>query len=98
MVSWLIATILPLRCAGEISAMYIGESIDAIPTPRPAQHLAAINKSREGAKAIASDEPAKIKAANNKPGRRPYLSATVPAIRQPNMAPNAKLPVANPSQ
>ena len=97
-VSWLMATILPLKCAGEISAIYIGDSMEAMPTPIPAQNLDAIKISLVGEKAIAKDERAKITAAINNPGLRPYLSATIPATTQPAIAPNARLPVAKPSQ
>src|SRR5665647_3611320 len=92
------ATIRPRICAGEISAIYIGDSIDAIPTPMPAQNLEAIKISLVGENAIAKEERAKMAAAVNKPGLRPYLSETTPATRQPMIAPNARLPVANPSQ
>ncbi len=35
MLNWVTATRRPRRRAGEISAMYIGETTDAAPTPRP---------------------------------------------------------------
>ena len=78
-VNWLMATIRPRICAGEISAMYMGDNIEAIPTPMPAQSLAAIKVSLENANAIASEEIANIAAAINNPGLRPYLSDTAPA-------------------
>ena len=45
-----------------------------------------------------NDEIQKTKAAINNPGLLPFLSAILPAAIQPTIAPNAKLPVAKPSQ
>src|SRR6187399_799049 len=92
------ATIRPLYLAGAISAIYIGESIEAIPTPMPAINREAIKKSLLGAKAINKEEIPKIEAAIRSPGFLPFLSAIFPAVMQPIIAPNAKLPVAKPSQ
>ena len=98
MVSWLIATIRPRKGAGETSAMYIGDIIDAIPTPIPATKRNAINKVRLAEKAIAKEEMAKMAAAVSKDGLRPYFSDRLPASKQPAMQPNANTPVVNPSQ
>ena len=92
------ATILPLRCAGEISAIYMGDNTDAIPTPAPAQNLEKINKPSVGAKAIPKEEIKKTPAAKRRAGLLPTLSEYVPANRHPAIAPSAGLPVANPSQ
>ena len=73
-VSWLIATILPLTGAGEISAIYMGDNTEAIPTPIPAQNLEKIKKSLPGAKAIANEEIKKTAAAKSNPALLPYLS------------------------
>ena len=75
------ATILPLSLAGAISAIYIGESIEAIPTPIPATNLDTIKKSLLGAKAMRREEMPNTEAANNKPGLLPFLSAILPAIK-----------------
>jgi len=98
MVSWFIATRRPLMAAGAISEIYMGDSIDAIPTPAPAANLATRKRSRLGANAMASEETANNAAASIRPGLRPYLSATCPANMQPAMAPMANMPVAKPSQ
>jgi len=45
-----------------------------------------------------NDEIQKTEAAINNPGLPPFLSAILPAAIQPTIAPNAKLPVAKPSQ
>ena len=86
------ATIRPLICDGVTSAIYNGDNIDAIPTPIPAINLAKINIVRLLAAAIPNDEIANMKAAVNKPYRLPYFSATLPATRQPIIAPNARQP------
>ena len=78
--------------------MYMGDSMDAMPTPMPAQNLANIKMSLVGEKAMPSEDTAKMSAATNKPGLRPDLSAIRPAHKHPSTAPRAKLPVANPSQ
>jgi hypothetical protein len=51
-----------------------------------------------GAKAINRDEIPKMAAAIRSPGLLPFLSAILPAVIHPIMAPKARLPVANPSQ
>jgi hypothetical protein len=60
------ATILPRKWAGEISAMYMGDNIEAIPTPIPARKRAAMKTSLEGETAIPSDEIANTATAVNK--------------------------------
>src|SRR5512145_2928458 len=77
--------------------MYMGDSTEAIPTPTPAQKRAQMNTLKLGANAMAIDEIANVAAATNNPGRRPYLSARLPAAKHPAMAPNANEPVVNPS-
>ena len=72
--------------------------MEAIPTPIPATKRDAINRSLLGANAMNNDEMQKTEAAINNPGFLPFLSAILPAEMQPTIAPNAKLPVAKPSQ
>src|SRR6187455_2971136 len=64
----------------------------------PATNREAMNKSLLGANAMNNDEMQKTEAAINNPGFLPFLSAIFPAVMQPIIAPNAKLPVAKPSQ
>src|SRR6185312_6113851 len=97
MVSWLIATFRPLTWAGETSAMYIGLNIEAMPTPMPAAKRMVIKKLNPFEKAIPADDTAKMKAASNKPGLRPYLSVKPPANKQPAIQPNPSEPVKKPS-
>jgi len=75
----------------------MGDNMEAIPTPIPATNLAAIKKSLLGAKDMRREEMPNTAAANNKPGLLPFLSAILPAIMQPAIAPNARLAVAKPS-
>ena len=72
--------------------------MEAIPTPMPAINRDAINKSLFGANAMNNDEIQKTEAAISNPGLLPFMSAIFPANTQPMIAPNAKLPVAKPSQ
>src|SRR5688572_24953568 len=78
--------------------MYMGDNIEAMPTPIPAKKRAAIKKSLFGENAIPREDIPNTAAAINSPGLRPFLSASLPALTQPIMAPRARLPVANPSQ
>ncbi len=53
MLNWLTATSRPRRGAGEISAMYIGETTDAPPTPMPPMK----RKKRSDAQSQATPQP-----------------------------------------
>lgn len=85
-----------LECALPIQ-VYRGLSIEAIPTPIPAQKRMATKKIKLGAIAMPNEERAKIRAAVINPGFRPKRSARDPATRQPNIQPNAREPVRKPS-
>src|SRR5688572_17570573 len=91
------ATLRPRTDAGETSAIYMGLNIEAMPTPIPAANRMAINTVREPDSAMPIDDKANMIAAVISPGRRPYLSASAPAIKQPTIQPNAREPVRNPS-
>jgi hypothetical protein len=91
-------TILPLVSGGDNSAIYIGDNIDAIPTPTPARQRKAMKEFLPSARAIAIEEMKNMSAANKSPGLRPYRSEMLPAIRQPKMHPIASDAVAKPSQ
>src|SRR5690606_26541710 len=71
--------------------------MDAMPTPIPAANRMQIKLVKLSEKAIPNDDTAKINAASNNPGLRPYLSASDPAAKQPTMHPNANDPVRKPS-
>jgi len=75
----------------------MGHNMEAMPTPIPAINLIMIKKDRPKDKAIPTEDTANITAASIKPGLLPYLSASLPAIRQPTMQPRAREPVRNPS-
>ena len=91
-------TIRPRICAGDTSAIYMGESMDAMPTPMPAANLAEIKNERLCANDMARDEKRNMRPDNNKAGFRPYFSETLPARMHPAMHPKANEPVVNPSQ
>src|SRR5687768_8460854 len=91
------ATFLPLLSGGEISAMYKGLSIEAIPTPMPAANRIEINMARPSENAIPNEEAANTRAESINPGLRPYLFAMKPAIKQPIIHPKASEPVKKPS-
>jgi hypothetical protein len=78
--------------------MYIGLSMEAMPTPMPAAKRMNKKTGSEDDKAMPKDETAKIKADTINPGLRPNLSESLPAIRQPAMQPKAREPVKNPSE
>src|SRR6478736_1211543 len=78
--------------------MYMGDNIEAIPTPMPAANRDIIKKSRFGANAINNEDIPNTKAASSNPGFLPFAAAILPDKMQPIIAPRAKLPVAKPSQ
>lgn len=52
-ISWLNETVPPRISGGVFSAMYIGATNEAVPTPRPSTNRAAINQGRLSASADA---------------------------------------------
>src|SRR5687768_9265696 len=91
------ATLRPRMDDGEISAMYMGDSIEAIPTPIPAINRMSEKMDNPGARAMPREDRAKMPAAIINPGRRPRRSANEPATKHPTIQPNAKVPVRKPS-
>src|SRR5215210_5213268 len=97
-VNWLIATLRPRIFAGDISAMYIGLNIEAIPTLIPAAERIVKKTGSDEENAMPNDEAVKMRAAVISPGLRPRRSESLPAIRQPTIQPRAREPVKNPSE
>src|SRR5687767_14102695 len=95
--SWFRLTILPLSFAGEISAIYIGDSSEAMPTANPAKKRAVIKNVMEVAAAISRDETVNTSAAIINETLLPKRSEDLPAYTQPAMQPNANEAVVNPS-
>src|ERR1044072_6579020 len=90
-------TVRPRTDAGEISAIYMGLNMEAIPTPIPAAKRMAIKTVSEPDRAIPIDDKANTIAAVITPSLRPKGSAHAPAISQPAIQPNASEPVRKPS-
>ena len=85
--NWFMETILPRILAGLISAIYIGEVIDAAPTPTPPIILKIINSVRVLGKAVPKAEIRKKKAEMISVFFLPSLSLNMPAIETPIMQP-----------
>ena len=88
MANWLRVTILPRMGAGVISAMYIGEMIDAEPIPSPPRILKATNVPSVGASAVPSELAKKQMAEATRALFRPILSLTKPALPAPTAHPS----------
>src|SRR5690242_6529846 len=96
MVSWLTETMRPLMLAGDISAMYMGDSIDAMPTPRPPMMRKNTNQNSWCERPTPIAEMPNRKADNISPGFLPYRSEIDPAIRHPAIQPRYRLLTAKP--
>ena len=95
--NWLTETMRPRIRAGEISAMYIGEAIDATPTPTPPR----MRKSDEDAERIRQAPCPRRRARNRIPESiwvffRPAKSLATPAIDTPITQPSKALEAAQP--
>ncbi len=85
-------TNLPRICAGAISAMYIGDKLEASPIATPPKMRQLIKIVKLLANALPRDVTAKINAATINNRLRPNLSLKPPAASAPNKQPiNAQL-------
>ena len=96
-VNWLRATRRPRIPAGDISAIYIGESIEATPTASPPINRAKINSKNVLGRAERIADMAKNRAAAIRIFFLPNLSLNIPAILAPMIHPIKRLLTANPS-
>ena len=96
MASWLSETRRPRIRAGATSAMYMGDCIEAIPTPTPPMIRATINSTKLRGTAEPMAETAKRTAENNNATFRPYRSLSTPAHEAPNMHPTRAQEAAQP--
>src|ERR1039457_3899288 len=87
MVSWLMETSLPRICAGAISAIYIGERLDARPMATPPKMRHAMKMVKLLASALPREVTAKTSAATINNRLRPNLSLNAPAINAPTKQP-----------
>ncbi len=95
-VNWFIATSLPLIWAGDISAIYTGDTFEAMPMPIPPIILKIINEVNELKAPVPRDVMMKRKAENRRGSFLPYLSVIFPDTAAPIMQPNSALLIAKP--
>src|SRR5258708_1405801 len=89
-------TSLPRNGAGETSAMYIGERLDARPIASPAEILKATKTSNAFDKAVPIEESANNIADKRSIGLRPNLSVSPPESIAPSRQPTRAHPIAHP--
>ena len=87
MVSWLTETSLPRICAGAISAIYIGERLDARPMATPPSIRHATKMAKFGASALPNEVTANKNADSSNNFLRPNLSLNAPATSAPTRQP-----------
>ncbi|MNG20925.1 hypothetical protein D3C84_1052280 [compost metagenome] len=92
----MIETNFPLDSAGAISAIYIGERLEAIPIPTPPTTLHIINHSIVSTKPVPTAARVKKIEATIIKGFLPYLSDRLPEIITPSKHPKMALPITHP--
>ena len=97
MANWFSVTILPRIRGGVTSAMYIGEMIDAAPTPMPPRILKMTKNASVGAPDVPAALTRKQTEANRSPDFLPSRSLNQPAIPAPKAAPSRTHEEAHPS-
>ena len=97
MASWFNATSRPRILAGDISAIYIGDTTDATPTPIPPMNLAITNSVKDRGRAERMAETIKRTAHRIRTFFLPVQSAIGPAINAPITQAIIRLLTANPS-
>ena len=98
MAIWLSETNRPRRWAGATSAMYSGESIDAMPTPSPPTNRAITNSEKVRGRADPMADTANSTADSSRTLLRPKRSLKGPAQAAPIMHPTRTLETAQPFQ
>ena len=96
MVSWLTETSRPRTSAGEISAMYIGDKLEARPMPMPPTRRKTTNTVKSPASAVQTAEMVKKKPARMRSFLRPNRSLNPPDTRAPMRQPTRALDMAQP--
>src|SRR5260370_21935535 len=89
-------TSLPRNSAGETSAMYMGERLDASPIARPPEILHATKTSKVFERAVPIEESANKAADKRSMGLRPNLSVKAPESMAPRRQPTRAQPIAHP--
>jgi hypothetical protein len=96
MANWLMETMRPRMRAGEISAMYIGEVIDAAPTPTPPMTRKTTKVAKLGGNAVPMADARNMTAAMSRTFLRPRASLRAPAEAAPIAQPSSALEAAHP--
>ena len=92
MVNWFMDTRRPRDGAGLTSAMYTGDTLDAMPMATPPAIRQTTNRVKVGAHPVSTEEIAKIAAEAISRILRPKRSAAAPATSEPSRQPsNAQL-------
>lgn len=94
--NWLTETILPLMRAGDISAIYIGDVIEAAPTPIPPIILKIMNIVKFLGKAVPRADAKKKTADKIRTFFLPSKSLSIPAMETPMMQPTRAQEAAHP--
>ena len=96
MVSWLTETSLPRISAGAISAMYMGERLEARPMPTPPTMRKTTKTVKSGARAVQTAETVKNAPARMRSRLRPKRSERPPETSAPMRQPTRALDMAQP--
>ena len=96
MVNWFMDTRRPRHGAGLTSAIYTGDTLDAIPMATPPAIRQTTNSVNVGAHPVSTEESAKIAAEAINSTLRPKRSAAAPATSEPNRHPNNAQLLAHP--
>ncbi len=97
MASWLRETSAPRLAPGEISEMYIGESIEAVPTAIPPKNLNETKTQSFAARAEPIAETKKMRAAALSVFLLPKMSPGFPESITPMIQPMSRLLTVHPS-
>ena len=98
MANWFSETSRPRMRKGAISAIYMGDVIEAAPMPMPPMKRKTMNSTRVRGKAVPKAETKNARAARIKTFLRPKRSLKNPAEPAPRAKPARALAAANPSQ
>src|SRR5580658_9284694 len=98
MLNCVIATSRPRAAAGDISAMYIGETTEAPPIARPPKKRKKRKEPQFQGNALPKDETKYSTAIASSVLRRPYVSAGRPTTIEPTIVPMSAEATVNPSQ
>jgi hypothetical protein len=96
MLNWVTATSRPRSAAGEISAMYMGDTTEAPPTPMPPTKRKSSMDHQSHARAVPTADTKYSAAIANNTRRRPKASVGRPTTIEPRMVPTRALATVKP--